>query len=61
MSIETWTTGLQLVALGFIAGLLIGDWCDKHDELHWKYYVRLREAKPMRPRKFSDDEVGEDD
>ena len=61
MSLETWTTGLQLVSLGFIAGLILGDWLDKQDPLHWKYHVRLGEAKQMEPRTLSDDEIAEDE
>jgi hypothetical protein len=56
MSIETWTMGLQLIAIGLTAGLILGDFLDKMDPLHWKYHVRFREEKQMEPRTFSDDE-----
>jgi hypothetical protein len=53
--------GLQLIAIGFTAGLIIGDWLDKADQLHWKYHVRFGSAKQMQPRTLSDDDVAEDE
>jgi hypothetical protein len=60
MDLDTWVFGLQLVSLGFIAGLILGDFLDKMDPFHWKYDMRFREAKQMQPRTFSDD-IGEDE
>jgi hypothetical protein len=61
MSIDTWVFGLQLVSLGFIAGLILGDFLDKMDPFHWKYHVRLGEPKQMQPRTLSGDEIESDE
>lgn len=40
MSLDEWSMILQLLGIGFSCGLMFGDFLDRRDVLHWKYYDR---------------------
>lgn len=42
-------TALQILALGFALGMLLGDMLDKIDPLHWKSVVRKADRCRCQP------------
>ena len=43
ITIDDWCLLCQVMAIGFIIGLIVGDVCDKCDPLHWKYWENKRD------------------
>lgn len=56
-TLDLWTAGLQLLAIGFVLGLLLGDMLDKIDPLSWKSVVQRAKRCRCQPEDF---QIGDD-